>query len=531
MNIKAYIVLDLLIILLLASCGKSTEMRQLLEHTDSLNREYAPLDTVSYMEKVAGYYDHWYCSDTVRLKAYYLLASVERDKGDSPLSIEHFNKAISFADTASADCDYRQVSKIYAQIALLLGKQCYPQKEIVAWEAARDYARKAKDTVLAIQTEAYRSDAYWILGQKKKAVDIAQKAYFDFLSIGQMEYAASCKSVLFAFYLEAGDYDCAKMHMDEYKKSSGFFDSHGNIAAGYELFYYYEGEYYSGMGRTDSALQCYYKVLNSTDIQQQKNAYKGLMSAYQTLDKMDSVAKYARLYTAANDSLNFSNTAREIIRAQALYDYSASLKKAKDSTARAYHLSLWVCILVIFIIIICGVYVIQKYKSKQKITELGGLYDKTVAEWKLYKEDRTRFETEKEKEIERLRRALAAHEKHINVAIWDAEQSLHQQEIVKRFERYVVKLTKPIDSEWKDLYGVVEKLMPNFYNKMAGYKNSLNDQQYKACILAKLGFSASSMQVLLGETKQNITNIRSRVNMKIFGDSSARTFMTNIRQL
>ena len=67
----------------------------------------------------------------------------------------------------------------------------------------------------------------------------------------------------------------------------------GNILLGYGIFYSYIGEYYEKTSRLDSALFYYRKLLNCSlgDIMKLESGYKGLMSVYAKMHKVDSVVK------------------------------------------------------------------------------------------------------------------------------------------------------------------------------------------------------------------------------------------------
>ena len=87
------------------------------------------------------------------------------------------------------------------------------------------------------------------------------------------------------------------------------------------------------------------------------------------------------------------------------------------------------------------------------------------------------------------------------------------------------------DAEWNDLQGVVEKSLPEFYAKLSANEAQLTDQEWKVCLLVKLNFIPSELTVLLNLSKQRVTNIRTRLNQKLFGESGSRTFDANLHKL
>ena len=122
-------------------------MRYLLLRAEAMNKAYFPLDSITYMDEVLDYYLSHGNRDE-RMRACYLMGSVWRDRRNSPLALQYFRDAIGEADTTATDCDYAQVSRIYAQIARLFDKQRYPQMELEQWKQAMRYALLAKDTLM-----------------------------------------------------------------------------------------------------------------------------------------------------------------------------------------------------------------------------------------------------------------------------------------------------------------------------------------------------------------------------------------------
>lgn len=112
-------------------------------------------------------------------------------------------------------------------------------------------------------------------------------------------------------------------------QSPNYWMKRKSYISGNRVFYHYLGWYYKGVGQLDSALYCYRRLLAyPSDIEDLEAGYKGLMSIYALQGVTDSVVKYAHLYTDANDTANFRNSAKEVGKVQALFDYSESQKVA-----------------------------------------------------------------------------------------------------------------------------------------------------------------------------------------------------------
>lgn len=514
-------------------------MRYLLLQAEAMNKAYFPLDSITYMDEVLDYYLSHGNRDE-RMRACYLMGSVWRDRRNSLLALQYYRDAVGEADTTETDCDYAQVSRIYAQMALLFHKQRYPQMELEQWKQAMRYALLAKDTLMYIQCQEYIGDAYFLLGKEDSVVYFTQQAYETYLKYGRKDWAAATQIVMADYYLRYDSLAKAKQALDEYRNNSGFFESDGNILLGYGIFYSYIGEYYEKTSRLDSALFYYRKLLNCSlgDIMKLESGYKGLMSVYAKMHEVDSVVKYAHLFANANDTANLRNSAHEISRTQALYDYFENQRIAVEKSEE--NQKLWTVLCMGFIVLMLGGIWIYRYYRKQKAnqmlanrkyTDLMMQYHQATEELQSIRSNKQQFQQQKEEEIEKLRQMLDAYQTNTHADQWELEQSLLQHDIVKRMHQHAYKLAVPSDAEWKDLQGVVEKSLPEFYAKLSANEAQLTDQEWKVCLLVKLNFIPSELTVLLNLSKQRVTNIRTHLNQKLFGESGSRTFDANLHKL
>ena len=126
---------------------------------DAHNQFLISMKADTFMTDVVDYYDK-HGSKQQQIKTLYLLGCVYRDKGDAPMAIEYYNKAVEQADTTQADCDFKQLSRIYAQMAGLFDEQRTPKMELKMWDKAIVYAEKVKDTLAVINFLDHMGGAY-----------------------------------------------------------------------------------------------------------------------------------------------------------------------------------------------------------------------------------------------------------------------------------------------------------------------------------------------------------------------------------
>lgn len=139
-----------------------SRMRLGLLRTKAQNSAGVMFTSDSVMRNIVEYYESEGDADD-RMLAYYLMGSVYRDLGDSPLALQYFNKAAEQADTTSADCDYRLLCRIHGQAANLFLKQEIPYYALKEFAVAERYAMTAGDTLSALVFHEQRANAYYLL--------------------------------------------------------------------------------------------------------------------------------------------------------------------------------------------------------------------------------------------------------------------------------------------------------------------------------------------------------------------------------
>ena len=110
--------------LVLAGCTtrqEYTTMRQGLDSINERNRNDEPF-TASDVQPYVDYFDrHGEPND--RLLAHYLLGRAYHEQGEAPMALQCYQQAIECADTTASDCDFAQLSRVYAQMGQVFFEQ------------------------------------------------------------------------------------------------------------------------------------------------------------------------------------------------------------------------------------------------------------------------------------------------------------------------------------------------------------------------------------------------------------------------
>ena len=533
------------VLLLFTSCGhRSREMSEALLRAEEMNLNYQSMDTLTGMEQVADYYRPFIGRSHMYMRALYMLGCVYRDRGDAPMALHYYQKAVSQADTTDADCDFHTLCRIYGQMSSLYHRQRSPQLELEAERKAYAAAMKAKDTLAAISYYECMAGAYYAMGKKDSALAIVENSISQYAKMKERGLAAAEMGVAADFYIKKKDFKRADSLLKQYEAYSGFFDRNGKITPGRESYYYTKGLYYQGVQKLDSAIYFYRKLLNPRlDIEDVEMGYKGLMSVYHHLGMSDSTLKYADLYTQANDSANILHSADEITRTQALYSYNESQRVAAEKSAEANRYKF--LLLISLAAFILFAHLINRYIKKQKrlkSEEMAAInakyantleqYETAQKEFDALKQSSEQFLAKKQQDIEQLQEALALYQADkVNPADWGLERSLLEGDIVKELRQLAAHVQTPTDQQWQSLHATVSKHLPDFYSEITKPQHHLTEKEINVCILIKLRFIPTEIATLLDLTKQRVSNMRRSINHKLFREEAAKTLDSNIRRL
>ena len=302
--------------------SRSQRMRRLLLLTNAQNKCDTVFRSDSIQKLLVNYYaNHGIANE--KMLAYYLLGRARYDIGEIPAALESFQDAASCADTLSSDCDYRLLSRVHGQTARLFLEQEAPNNALAEINKVDKYARLSGDTLMWLVNITQKASAYQELDKPDSVFQINNTLSDMYARLGYTNYAASTLFSSLPFLLEQKDYPKASLILDKYEKESGLFDSLGNIADGLEIYYYYKGIFLQKTGKLKEAEDMFRKELSSAkDWRNKSAALRGLSMVLGQTGNTDSLKLYADKSFQARDSLYRTNLTKDIIRTQAIYDYT-----------------------------------------------------------------------------------------------------------------------------------------------------------------------------------------------------------------
>lgn len=515
---------------LLFSCSEDKgKMLRQLEMLEAANRADSVMDNDSLAEDLVVYFDD--CgTPNEQMRARYMLGRTYYDLGELPRALETYLKAAACADTASSDCDYKVLSRIFANAGVVYEFQIQPRSLLQTLSQAEKYANLAGDTMMVIECYGRRANAYDLMNNADSVIIIKEETSRRFRDIGNIRLSALQLMMTIIPLIQKGELNRAKQNMELYEKYSGVFDEHGEIESGREVFYYIKGKYFLSMGKTDSAELMFRKELRlATDLNNRIAGCKGLQELYVLRNVSDSVAKYANLGYELNDSAYLTSEMQNIQKFQASYNYNYHKQRANENALKAERISRYFIAAIAFIVIAALLVFLKGQAIRRKNALRQQDYHRNLDELsraqnellKLHEELDSSSEilTRKNNQIMELQERIAGNllEKE-KIHDYQREFLLKNSAIVKHLTELVdANPPKKASSEdFHQLRTLINEVIPSFYS-LLNANGILSEIEYEVCMLIRIGFSPSAICKLSGITDGYVANMRKRLLKKVFG--------------
>lgn len=467
--------------LTIGCAGDGAQMRQQLEALEQQNVSGEPMLNDSLAESLVSFFDK-HGDANERMRAKYILGRTYYCLGELPRALETYYEAADCADTTASDCNFAKLSRIHAQRAAVFNLQVQPRSQLKELRLAEYYAKKGKDTLMAIECFAQQANAYDFLHKPDSVVIIREKAYSMFLKIKKNNLASQTLGSAIPSLLENHNIEKAKVFIDLYENHSNLFDENGNIEKGREIYYSIKGRYYLANHQLDSAEYMFRKELrDGKDLNNQIAACTGLEKVFEQRKNSDSIAKYAIRAYEWNDSAYSLSEMQNVQQLQASYNYNHHkyLSEKRKLEAQVAWLLFALALLALLLI---GIIFGKKYHVLKK----------AAFDYRLKNANITR----------RLRTMANSNPPQY-----------------------------PDYNDWKKLRSLVEKEIPSFYETMN--KNAtLTDMEYDICLMTRVQILPNEMARLKNCVPSYVSNIRKSLLKKVFGrEGSADEFGIEISNI
>ena len=546
--VKSPFIVAIVLLALLSACSRGKQMRARMQYVAACNKA----DTVfsaRWLPTVDSLADYFRSHGTrnERMTALYLKGRVHHDLGEAPQALDCYQRAAEQADTTQKNCDLRTLYSVYGQMANLFHAQYLPDSEMEALQMAEKIAWKNGDTLDALVAFDLRSRPYYLKEEMDSVLITEQQARELYLKYGYKDKAAQATLGTISILLDRQKYAEAGRYIRMLEQESGWYDADGNILKGKELCYYDKGRYLVAVGKIDSALLYFKKAY----IGHKETGYKGLLSVYEKKNIPDSIAKYAKLFAAANDS-NFLHVNQEKVhQVTAMYDYSHHQQMAKQKEQEAKDWKNGLVFVSLAAVIILALSMMYFFRSKAKklaeIYRLNSIKDELenllTQKDKLTEENRqeiirlhnknSRIHRSMKEETERLQHQIETLRKQLfEKASAQTRQNMDSTKIIEDFKEkygeYTHGYTPPTEKEWSRLEEAFSCEHSVFFHFIASNRG-MKRHHIWICMMMKLNIAERMMALALGTDSKRIDRLKRQANKTLFGESSAKTLRENLQ--
>lgn len=439
------------------------------------DKAYITHTTDSIIKEVCRYFER-NGSNKERQEAYYYMGSVYRDLNDSPNAITYFLKAVAIGqdkteiDTTLLVNSYSQLSGLYTKqfndsLALETAIMELNLAKKIKIEDSRSYMGVGncyfllKDTFNTIRFYRLALEDIIRKNKEKENLDILSKQLGTYTKLNYKAEADYCHALL-------------KRHLKNKVPNNYLI----NLAIYYDKYISH-----------DSAKVVLHKLYEtSNNIESIYDATRRLTRIYANKNDYKNATFYALEFIAANEAVIKQRNIEHTTNAKNFFQYKKEKEKEIFIKQKLYNNKLYliigtfVSILIILIIFLSFYYHKKKLldiilSKENEIKNVNQLIKKCITDLEELNKEITKKEKElhdKEKHILSLTTRLEESEENVKVLLVQNNELTkfalmkkilsNAEEIIEKFKESANGQHKLSEEDWKDLFGAVNKLYPEF---------------------------------------------------------------------
>ena len=530
---------------------RSQQMRYELVYAQAQNKAFVNFTTDSIVLSLVDYYER-HGNANEQMMANYMAGCAYRDLEDALSALKYLNRAVDAVDENDEDCDLSTLMRVYSQMGGLYQRVAAFENERIADMHAERLAWQIGDTISALRLMWLQACCLYDSRNQSEAIMILDSIAQFTEKNGIQEDPDLIYPIKTDYYLERKDIKCAEILLREYEYKTGIL-TESLDTLNYDMAHFYlKGKYYNIAQKPDSAIQMFNKLSHLIELRPlytsqrhglKEVSYQGLTKAYSLKHQPDSVIKYANLYCQWNDSSTRAKSSEYLLRYQSLYNYAKVQEQALKAEQKASRLRVIIILLVVFattiVIVAWLIYQKRLKKERQKQIETNKGYqsllheiEKSAEELQLVKTDSERFLKEKELEIQSLQTALSMYQGNVqNVEQWNNERTILQCDLVHHLHSLSAQGKVATQDELDGLVTIAQNVFQKFHQTITDPTKRLSNREIITCILIRFKFIPSEIAVLTNNSYQQITNLKSTINKKLFDKKGAKTLDSNLMSL
>ena len=411
------------------------------------------------------------------------------DLGDAPQALDYYQQALDVQpDIPSPIGKSREELSLAKQRGLLysfIGIQFFYQglyaEAANSFKEANRWAEVVQDTVDIIFNYRDIAEQYKFLEKNDSSLHFYQKA---------LKYAEASKnsrrindilSQIAELYSKQGNYQVA---YDYIQPPLQEIDS-TNMSALYNI----ASKIYRHLGKEDSALICYKKLLQFGNIYGKRNAYRELSELALKRGDIYTASEHFHQYKLLDDSIRARDNAETVARMHAAYNYQKHEREAsrlRESNAR---MRLWLMLGAFFLVVSFSILLLARIRQAY----MRKLERSTMSKVEILRLSYEQGLPEKEK----------------------AQAAIEGSAIYKTIGQHISegKVGGLSENDWEELAQIVNSAYPNFKKKLNELV-SLNEQDYRICLLTKINVKPIHIAQLTAHSPEAISSSRRRLYQK-----------------
>ena len=530
---------------------RSQQMRYELVYAQAQNKAFVNFTTDSIVLSLVDYYGR-HGNANEQMMANYMAGCAYRDLEDALSALKYLNLAVDAVDENDEDCDLHTLMRVYSQMGGLYQRVAAFENERISDMYAERLAWQIGDTLSALRLMWAQACCLYDSRNQSQAIMILDSIDMFTRKNGMKEQTKILYPMRIDYHLDIKDVKGADSLLREYEYKMGIRPDSPDEEI-YDIAHFYrKGRYDLLIQSPNSAIQMFQRYLHLIENRSFYNGiqhslrevcYQGLTEAYSLQHEPDSVIKYANLYCQWNDSSTRAKSSEHLLRYQSLYNYTKIQDQALKAEQKASRLRVTMILLVVIgiaiAIIVWSIYQKRLKKERQKQIETNKRYqsllheiEKSAEELQLVKTDSERFLKEKESEIQSLQIALSMYQGNVqNVEQWNNERTILQCDLVHHLHSLSAQGKVATQDELDGLLAIAQNVFPKFYQTIIDDTKGLSNREIITCILIRFKFIPSEIAVLTNNSYQQITNLKSTINKKLFDKKGAKTLDSNLTSL
>lgn len=530
---------------------RSQQMRYELVYAQAQNKAFVNFTTDSIVLSLVDYYER-HGNANEQMMANYMAGCAYRDLEDALSALKYLNLAVDAVDESDEDCDLNTLMSVYSQMGGLYQRVAAFENERIADMHAERLAWQIGDTISALRLMWLQACCLYDSRNQSQAIMILDSIAQFTEKNGIQEDPDLIYPIKTDYYLERKEIKCVETLIREYEYKTGIL-TESLDTLNYDMAHFYrKGKYYNIAQKPDSAIQMFNKLLHllgqrplytSQRHGLKEVSYQGLTEAYSLKHNPDSVIKYAKLYCQWNDSSTRAKSSEHLLRYQSLYNYAKIQDQALKAEQKASRLRVTMILLVVIgiaiAIIVWSIYQERLKKERQKQIATNKEYqllmhklERAAEELLLVKTDSERFLKEKDSEIHSLQTSLSMYQGNtLDVEQWNNERTILQCDLVHHLHSLSAQGKVATQNELDGLVTIAQNVFQKFHQTITDPTKRLSNREIITCILIRFKFIPSEIAVLTNNSYQQITNLKSTINKKLFDKNGAKTLDSNLMSL